>query len=108
MVDQSVIITVRNYLHALQLNGIPVDFAVLYGSYARGDATEWSDIDLLVVSPLFDADRTWLNVRRLWHTTLEADVRIEPIAVGTKQWKENDSMALIDIARCEGHIIHPN
>ncbi|MEO5334607.1 MAG: nucleotidyltransferase domain-containing protein [Magnetococcus sp. YQC-5] len=107
MVDQSVIDAVQSYLQVLRHNGMLVDFAVLYGSHARGNATEVSDIDVMVVSPLFDNDTNWNNVRRLWHATLNADVRIEPVGVGTRQWEEDDSMALINIARREGQIIHP-
>lgn len=32
---------------------IRVDQAVLFGSHATGDADEWSDVDLAVVSPDF-------------------------------------------------------
>ena len=33
---------------------IPVKYGVLFGSYAKGQQHEWSDIDLLVVSPRYD------------------------------------------------------
>ena len=57
MAKQSIVEAVQNYIRVLRLDGIPVDFAVLYGSYARGKATEWSDIDVMVVSPLFDQEK---------------------------------------------------
>ncbi|MBF0629046.1 MAG: nucleotidyltransferase domain-containing protein [Magnetococcales bacterium] len=107
MADPAIITSIQSYLQVLKLQGIPVDFGVLYGSHARGDASRWSDIDLLVVSPLFDHERTWNTVRPLWRAVLDADERIEPVGVGTRQWEDNDSMALIDIAHREGQIIHP-
>lgn len=54
MLEQSVLISVRNYLAALAVRGIVVERAVVFGSRAKGEADEWSDIDLLVVSPQFD------------------------------------------------------
>ena len=35
---------------------VRVERIVLFGSWARGEATAWSDIDLLVVSPDFGQD----------------------------------------------------
>jgi predicted nucleotidyltransferase len=54
-----------------------VQAAYLYGSQARGTANEWSDIDLAVISPDFEAD---LFQERLLLMRLAAriDDRIEP------------------------------
>jgi uncharacterized protein len=35
------------------LQKIRIDQAVLFGSHARGEADEWSDVDLAVISPDF-------------------------------------------------------
>ena len=35
------------------LQKIRVDQAVLFGSHARGEANEWSDVDLAIISPDF-------------------------------------------------------
>ncbi|MBF0137786.1 MAG: nucleotidyltransferase domain-containing protein [Magnetococcus sp. DMHC-1] len=102
---QSIIETVQNYIRVLRNDGIPVNFAVLYGSYARGDATEWSDIDVMVVSPLFDPPKLRKNIDRIWHATLQTDYRIEPIGVGIRQWEEDDGIPLLEIVRREGQII---
>ncbi|MEO5330630.1 MAG: nucleotidyltransferase domain-containing protein [Magnetococcus sp. YQC-5] len=106
MVAQSIIEAVQNYIRVLLDDGLPVDFAVLYGSYVRGEATEWSDIDVMVVSPLFEPPKCREDINRLWHATLRADERIEPIGVGSRQWQEDDGIPLIEIVRREGQIIH--
>ena len=54
MVDSSVIAIVRRYLDAVMRAGIPAEKAVIYGSFARGEQRKDSDIDVLVLSPLFD------------------------------------------------------
>jgi predicted nucleotidyltransferase len=49
--------TVRAYLSALQQNNIPIKEAVLFGSYATGKNHEWSDIDIALVSDIFEGNR---------------------------------------------------
>jgi len=52
MVDESIVRTVRQYLQTLVEQGIPVRYGVIFGSQASGYPDVWSDIDLLVVSPI--------------------------------------------------------
>ena len=78
---------------------------ILFGSTARGEMSPESDIDLLIVSPRFDAERTWEDVSLLWRTAASVDSRLEPIAVGTQQFEKDDCSAIIEIARREGHVV---
>ncbi|MBN2209569.1 MAG: nucleotidyltransferase domain-containing protein [Candidatus Coatesbacteria bacterium] len=55
MVDEAIVTVVRRYLVALPEYGIHATRAVLFGSFALGKADEWSDIDLIVLAPEFDA-----------------------------------------------------
>ncbi len=79
-----------------------MQFGVLYGSQARGEARQWSDIDLLVISPQYDDRRTREDVFFLWRLAARIDSRIEPIPVGERQFVEDDSSAIIEMARREG------
>ncbi|MDQ1317398.1 MAG: uncharacterized protein QG588_1050 [Candidatus Poribacteria bacterium] len=106
MVDESIIKSVENYLSAINKQGIKVSFGVIFGSQAKGNATEWSDIDLLVVSPDFDLRRERSQINRLWRIAGRTDSRIEPIPCGEKQWQEDDSSAIIEIARREGERVN--
>lgn len=45
--------TLDRYLLALKQSNIPIQKAILFGSYARGNSHEWSDIDLALVSDIF-------------------------------------------------------
>jgi len=105
MVDESIIRVVRRYLQALVEQGIPAPHAVVFGSQATGRTHAWSDIDLLVVSPKYDLPRRREDVNLLWHIAAFTDSRIEPVAVGERQYEEDDSSAIIEIARREGQRI---
>jgi predicted nucleotidyltransferase len=105
VLDSSVLIAVREYLAAVQAAGVTVECVVVFGSQVTGRAHEWSDIDLVVVSPQFDdmRDRTWVNL--LWRLAAHTDSRIEPIPCGSRQWREDDSSAILEIARREGEVL---
>ena len=105
MVNKSVVKVVKKYLRAVSKQGIPVKAGVVFGSYATGKIHKWSDIDLLVVSSHFDKQRKRRDIDLLWHIAADVDSRIEPIAVGEKQYKEDDSSWIIAVARREGQII---
>ena len=97
-----VVNSVRKYLRVLQLMGVHAERAILFGSYAKGTQHEWSDIDLLVVAPEFDGDYTNDQIVKLWHATLDSDIRIEPVPCGVCEWESGKGEMIIDIARHEG------
>ena len=105
MVDQYVMKSVRNYLKAVKTEGIAVRFGIIFGSHAAGRSDRWSDIDVLVVSPRFDAPRNRQDIDLLWRLAAKSDSRIEPIPCGERQWEEDSSSAIVEIARREGETI---
>ena len=48
---------IDKYLATLAENNIPIKQAILFGSYARGNYDEWSDIDFALVSDIFEGNR---------------------------------------------------
>lgn len=105
MANKTIVKVVQKYLRYVKEQGIPVSFGVLFGSYAKGKVHKWSDVDLLVVSPKYDGKRTTEDYENLWMYAARTDSRIEPIPVGEKQYKQDDSNIIIEIARREGQII---
>ncbi|MEA3466478.1 MAG: nucleotidyltransferase domain-containing protein [Thermodesulfobacteriota bacterium] len=105
MLEQSVLKSVRDYQIAVNKAGISVEFIVVFGSQVKGGGHEWSDIDLLVVSPQFDDIKTRKKLNLLWHIAASVDIRIEPIPCGLVQWDNDDMSAIIEIARREGEIL---
>ena len=104
MVEETVIEIVKCYLASLPALGIHACRAVLFGSYVRGKANEYSDIDLVVIAPEFDGSREISLIKALWRATI-TDSRIEPIPCGEKEWETDGSRPILEIARREGVII---
>jgi len=47
---------IKKYIELLGRNNIPIKEAFLFGSYAHGNFGEYSDIDLALVSEIFEGD----------------------------------------------------
>jgi predicted nucleotidyltransferase len=103
--DETLIKKIRQYLAVLPTVGIHASKAVLFGSFAKGRADQDSDIDLIVIAPEFDGPHDIERIKDLWHATLAADNRIEPIPCGEREWESGDGRPIIEIARREGVVI---
>lgn len=105
MVEQDVETTVRDYLDAARRVGINAHRAVIFGSWARGTADEWSDIDLIVIAPELEAPADNQLVDRLWRLRARTDSRIEPIPCGEREWEQDDTRMILEVARREGIVV---
>jgi uncharacterized protein len=101
MVQREIIDIIKTYIRNLNQFGLPIQKAYLYGSYARNEATEKSDIDVLLVSDIFDTDDDAI-LSKPWSPKLRQDYRIEPIAVGLKKFQTDYVSPIIQIVRKEG------
>lgn len=107
MAPQAIISNSSRYLKLLIEAGIPVEKGLLFGSYATDDYSDGSDVDLLVISPLFDQKKTDQLLDTLWRLRRKIDPRIEPIAVGTHEFENKSGSPLLDAARRQGIEIIP-
>jgi predicted nucleotidyltransferase len=48
--------SVEEFIRQLNANNLPIRQAYIFGSYAKGQQTEWSDIDLALVSDQFEGN----------------------------------------------------
>lgn len=70
---------IDKYIEALRINNVPISQIVLFGSYARGTFQKWSDIDIALVSDIFEGDR-FLDrgkIRRI-NLSVSSDLEILP------------------------------
>lgn len=57
-------------------DNIPIQQAVLFGSYSNGKYHEWSDIDLAVVSDKFEGNSIY-DAMKLFDTKLKISIDLE-------------------------------
>ncbi len=70
---------IEEYIQALNENKIPIKKAILFGSYAQGKYTKWSDIDIALVSNIFEGNRfaDRAKIRRI-NLSVSSDLEIIP------------------------------
>ncbi|MBZ0200396.1 MAG: nucleotidyltransferase domain-containing protein [Ignavibacteriaceae bacterium] len=101
MVNSKIRAIVKRYLADLVGEGITVSKAFIYGSQANGTAAEDSDIDLMVISPLFDRKSNKYS-STLWLSARKISYKIEPVGVGEKRFLADDYSPLIQLVKQEG------
>lgn len=84
--------TIDSYLQALNRHNIPIKEAILFGSYAKGNSQEWSDIDIALVSEIFIGNRIddKDKIRRI---TLSVSSEIEVIPFSPKDFHLQNPLA---------------
>ena len=105
MVESSIITALRRYVAALESLDIHASHLVLFGSFARGDSDEFSDIDVIVISREFDESIDVSLIEKLWQATIPSDKRIEPIPCGEEEWRTDVCRPILEIARREGVVL---
>lgn len=81
--------TLKEYIRELEKRNIHIHSAYLFGSYARGKAHEWSDLDIALVSDDFEGVR-FLDREKIAAATLEVDSRISPLPFRTADFTPDD------------------
>jgi len=80
---------------------MPVKMVVLYGSYARGNATEYSDIDIAVIVDEFRGDYLKASAN-LFNLVRGVNTKIEPVLLS----KKNDKSGFLESILKHGKIIY--
>ncbi len=84
-----------------RIYGGQLDSVYLYGSYARGDNKEGSDLDVLVV--LNNFQRRAAEIRRISELigdlSLDFDVTVSPLFMRASEWKANELPLLRNVKK---------
>ena len=90
-IDDLIIKKVKMFLFKLRENGVAVDAAYLFGSYAKRGGNKFSDIDVAVISSDFSDDRFEEGIK-LARLAGQIDSRIEPIPFTPGSFVEDDPL----------------
>jgi len=74
----AIIEAIRRYVRVLEEQGIHVDDAFLFGSFAKGTARDESDIDVALISEAFSGNR-FDDRHRIVPLRSAIDSRLEPM-----------------------------
>ena len=69
---------IDRYIAELEKNDIPIQEAVLFGSHSKGQADQWSDIDIALVSDVFEGTRIQ-DRKKIRHITLSISSELSPM-----------------------------
>ena len=101
MAQNEIIKLLQSYIALLNKAGLRIQKAFLFGSYARNEGGDESDIDIMLVSESFDNNNIEEKAKA-WQLTRKVDVRIEPFTIGLKKFISEDDSALLAVVRKEG------
>jgi predicted nucleotidyltransferase len=104
MDKQAVLKIISEFRSLLETKGIKSQKLILFGSFAKGNFHQESDIDLVVISKDFENKNYWERIEVLSEAIYEMFKPIEAIAMTPTEWEQGDSM-IIDYAR-NGEVIY--
>ena len=76
---------IKQCLLSLKENGFQIQDAILFGSYARGEATQNSDIDLALVSDAFEGVR-FIDRNKIRKLTIAISTDLEVLPFNPKDF----------------------
>lgn len=95
MNTQSALIIAKKFVEETK-SMFPVDRAYLFGSYAKRNNIQESDIDVCIVSPVFGKDY-FAEESQLRRLSLRVDPRISPVAFNPSDFKDRYSQLAYEI-----------
>jgi len=98
-----VIEIVAKFKTALTRHGVENAKIILFGSFAKGNHTETSDIDLVVISEEFIGKDFWERIDILSEAIFEVWKPIEAIAMTPEEWQSGESF-ICDFAK-DGEVL---
>ncbi len=95
---------IKRFVNELKKVGIKIYKVILFGSRAYGNAHEFSDIDIGIVSEDFDKDPFLYKVK-LRKIAVKIDPRLDPVAIPLESYLKNTWIPLIYEIRTKGKLI---
>jgi len=86
-------------LLVLKEGKLKIEKIILFGSYARGNAHPYSDIDICIVSSDFNKNQHWDQEMHLRHLTANVDTMISPVGYHPKDLENPYDPLAVEINR---------
>jgi len=101
MAKREVIDILKKYVSLLNSEGISVEKAFLYGSYMDDKESDYSDIDVMIVSDKF-SENDDLMIGKAWSLTRKINTKIEPFLIGKNKFEKDNTSPLINMIKTKG------
>ena len=79
----------KAYIHKLEENQFHIQQAVLFGSFSKGLADQWSDIDIVLVSDAFEGVR-FKDRKKISPITLSISRDLSPLPFRPEDFTSDD------------------
>jgi predicted nucleotidyltransferase len=86
---------------------LTVEAVILYGSYARGTAHEWSDIDLAVISPDFEGVGMGRRQEILARLMVHANPFLSPLGYPSSEYHNPGPHSFLGEIIRTGRVVYP-
>ena len=97
---------VGNLTKTLKANDIAVDKIILYGSYAKGQQRDHSDIDIAVISPHFAGKRLLEIQAELARVLSKYLAIVEPVGFASEDFRSTGPGTLLGEIKKSGKILY--
>ena len=97
---------IRGLVNALSENKIVVENIILYGSYAKGNPRQHSDIDIAVISPSFKGRRIIDIQSDLAKASSKYLAIVEPVGYSTEDYESAKMGSLLGEIKKSGKILY--
>ena len=104
MATNEVLELLRKYVALLNTEGISVYKAYLFESYSTNTATEFSDIDVMIVSTSLEEPDDKVT-GKAWKLTRKIDSKIEPFLIGLNKFNDDNSSPILSMIKSKGILI---
>lgn len=96
--DRNISTLTKKFVEHIRTKGIPIEAAIVFGSWAKGGAGKDSDIDICLVSPKFGRDEI-AELQFLLKESRQVDDRIEPIGLSVADFNESATPLVLEVKK---------
>lgn len=96
----------KKLVKGLTQKGIPVTCLILYGSYAKGNRKPYSDIDIAVISPVFEGKGILKRQELLGEALCDFGEPIEALGYAPREYRKPPTLSFLSEIVSTGKLIY--